>query len=159
LDWRGQPYSDRSSASVTGSTERYNFYEVQVAGKTAGFLEADMSVLDGSLIALKRSRCKEVSPDDIFNGAYTLMEEEWVHRLYRAGRKLTVHRGLGVLVGGKEQLDAGNLLQARMSAKKRYKFDLFESDPADWTLATAPVESLKKAFQAIEACFGVTERN
>lgn len=84
-----------------------NWVELHFAGDDHSILTLDAQVLDGQLLAFNPAHLRGIGPREGLQEAGYWAEEEWTHRLAKAGIRLAIHRCLGILV--RSSPDAMNL--------------------------------------------------
>ncbi|MDD4927366.1 MAG: hypothetical protein PHF58_12800 [Methylotenera sp.] len=147
IDWRSDVFQSKAAGFLVPSSEINGFVEIQCLGIDPGTLVSDMQVLDGSLLALKRSNVNIMFFDKELISAETILEEDWVHTCFQAGLRLNVHRNLGVMVDQKIELDSKYRSTGRMHFADKHGFDPFLMLKDDNMMVSAPVTNVNEAIK------------
>lgn len=150
MDWRLDEFGCKAGAFVTPSSERAGLVDLQLLGDSPAVQADGMAVLDGAVLAMRPSAVAGVAFDDELLGCETLLEEDWVHRIAKAGGRLAARRDLGVFVGGEVTLDASNRTEARLHCANKHGFEPFALQRDDTAALSVPVTSLEEALSVCE---------
>lgn len=148
MDWRLDDFAQKAGGLVQPSTERQGIWELHLAGPGREPLAHRMVLLDGALLACRAEAVRDVPFDEDLYGAATLLEDAWSYEVHRHGRRLCVHRALGVLVDPAVELDAGNRTEARVRCATHMGFDPFDVESDDATALSVPMPSAAQALEA-----------
>ncbi|BAL26206.1 hypothetical protein AZKH_3922 [Azoarcus sp. KH32C] len=144
LDWRLSPAPNKVASFMVPSDEQ-GVYEIQQMGMERNVVVHGLGVLDGSLLALNRARVAEIDGlaefDPLLEEGAALMEEDLSHRAHRAGLRLAVHQGLGVVMDWRIALRNDHLGEVRWHLTQHYEFDPLVLRDDDRTIVSAPVTS------------------
>jgi hypothetical protein len=146
LDWRDDDFNYKCAGYCIESSERAGHVEIQWQGVDRSKVVDNMSVLDGSLLALVPQRLGGVNFDKELLGADLLLEEDWSHTAFRSGKRLAVNSNLGVLIRSPEQSEPRSRALGRTQIVEKYKFDVFSTIKKDSMFVSAPVASVSEAF-------------
>lgn len=130
-------------------------YSIQLLGSGRQTVVEGMAVLDGNILAVRPSVFADLAldfDDDLVGGDF-LLEEDWIHRAYRAGAKLAVHRNLGVVIKSDLTLDARDFVPARVRMFEKHELDPFGDSSEDQTFASFLVADAKEALRVSSAYF------
>jgi hypothetical protein len=156
LEWRTDAFEEKAGAFITPSSEKDTLVELHLVGPGEEELVGGMAILDGLLVAVRPDAGPWPTFDEALAGADALLEEVWTHAAGRQGRRLAVHRNLGVFVGADVQLDCGNRTEARLHCNALQGFDPFALDALkdDSSSLSAPLADLAAALGVADAYFG-----
>lgn len=149
MDWRTDEFAHKAAGFMTPSSEVAGFCEIQWFGPRSGPLVNGLAVLDGHLLAVVPSRVRHVDFDEALLGAEQMIEEDWTHTAFQAGLRLSVHRGLGVLMAQMEEPDMRERTPAMMSLLDKRGFDPFAIEKTDAMYISASMASVTQAIHAM----------
>ncbi|MBA2962911.1 MULTISPECIES: hypothetical protein [Ramlibacter] len=153
LDWRAEAFDQKAGGFLAPSSEKEGLNDLHVLGLGSEPLVGGMAVLDGAVLAMRAGPGIAGGFDDNLLGCETLLEEAWTHALARGGKRLAVHRNLGVLLAGGIELDASNRSEARMECARQMLFSPFEQPRDDHTSLSTPIASTAEGVQVADAYF------
>lgn len=152
MDWRTDEFKQKAGCFLGRSSEKQGFVEIHWIGEGYEARSEQMSVLDGTLIALDRSRGGHIADfDEELLGCDTLLEEVWAHASFKAGKRLAVLRDLGVFVDSSMALDASNKTDARVRCSETMGFSPFEAGSDDGLSVSAPQPDMDVAIRTMRA--------
>jgi protein O-GlcNAc transferase len=153
LDWRADDFDQKAGGFISPSSEKQGLHDLHVVGLGDEPVVGGMAVLDGAVLAVRAQPGMADGFDDNLLGCETLLEEAWSHALARAGKRLAVHRNLGVLVTGGIELDASNRSEARMECARQMEFSPFELLKDDHASLSTPAASPREAVLVADTYF------
>lgn len=149
LDWRLSNVENKAASFMIPSEEKAGCYELQTKGFDRDTLATGMSVLDGSLMAIHRRSLELLGKpdfDQLLESGAALMEEDFSHQAYKAGARLAVHQGLGIVMDWRIPLQNKHLGEARWHLSQRFGFDPFMQMKDDRTIISVPVKSSEEGL-------------
>lgn len=147
MDWRFDDFIRKAAGYFVESSEQPGYVELQWQGGYRSRTAPNMVVLDGSLLAFEPDRMQEVNFDEELLGADLLLEEDWSHTARQTGKRLTVHRNLGVLIHQPAKSDTRDRAAGRMQIMEKYQFDVFATTKNDTMFVSAPIASASEAVR------------
>jgi protein O-GlcNAc transferase len=156
LDWRSDEFGQKAGGFVSPSSEKQGLHDLHVVGLGTQIIVPGMDILDGAVLAVRVQPGLGDGFDDNLLGCETLLEESWSNALARAGKRLAVHRNLGVYLAGVE-LDGSNRSEARMECARQMEFRPFEFLKADQVSLSTPTASAAEAVRVADAYFSGTD--
>jgi hypothetical protein len=156
LDWRSDEFGQKAGGFVSPSSEKQGLHDLHVVGLGTQIIVPGMDILDGAVLAVRVQPGMGDGFDDNLLGCETLLEESWSNALARAGKRLAVHRNLGVYLAGVE-LDGSNRSEARMECARQMEFRPFEFLKADQVSLSTPTASAAEAVRVADAYFSGTD--
>ena len=151
LDWNFQAFEKKTGSFLVPSGEKPDFHEVHFWGGDIRPVCPDMSILGGSLLALRPDRLgsnpQALLDSQLAEGALW-MEEFFSYQIGVAGARLGVHQGLGVVVDWREALAERYIGEARIYLSDLMEFDPFLFEDEDRSVASVPASSVDVAFRA-----------
>jgi protein O-GlcNAc transferase len=145
INWRRDAFQKKAAGFLIASSEAENCFELQWFGETTQTLEYGAAVLDGSVMALNAAACTPMLVDDELADGGLLLEETWSHDLYKNGRRVAVHRNLGVLIDRNAVVNAPNHAEAQMHVANKYGFDPVHDHQDDYTVLSTIFNGLEEA--------------
>lgn len=153
IDWRQNPVEDKAISCLIPSGEAAGFYEINYVGQNLTPLVGNMSVLDGSFLAIKKSGFHSLNPltlfDPLLEGGGLLQEEHLTHAAFCANLALGVHQNLGVIVDWRIALNNDHLGEARWQIAQQLSFDPFLEQAEDRSVISIPVSSPESGMQIL----------
>lgn len=147
MDWRFDDFVHKAAGYLVESSEQPGYVELQWQGGDRSRAVHNMVVLDGSLLALEPVCMQEFKFDEELLGADLLLEEDWSHTASQMGKRLAVHRNLGVLIRQPSPSDTRDRAAGRMRITEKYKFDVFTTTKNDTMFVSAPIASASEAVR------------
>ena len=128
--------------------------DMHLAGDFDGPLVPGAVVLDGKFLACKPAAVRGIELDEDLYDSQWLAEEDWTNRLHAAGKRLLIHRNLGLLAAS-----AGNPTQFGITQGQKQMLARLELDPLALTIRnyesiSVPVPDAVAAVAALERFFG-----
>lgn len=147
LDWRLDDFAQKTGAFIAPSSEKEGLWELHCFGSGTDPIDAQMAVLDASVLALRPG---DLPPfEEKFLSAGTLLEESWSWQCGQAGLRLAAHRNLGVVIDPTIALDESDRTEARVACALDHAFDPFADESDDFLSVSAPVA---RPSDAVRAC-------
>jgi len=157
IDWRRCDSSNKAGSYLSPSAERSDCFEVQVAGVKPNLMVEGMAILDGTLFAFCPGRIREHGEfefDPFLESGGFLMEEYFTYLCSKAGLRLAVHQGLGVMVDWRVPILSEYLGDVRWHLTQKLNFDPFANLPEDRMVISTPVDSLDIGARVQKMYFG-----
>ena len=151
MNWREQEPVTKSGGYIIPSGEMPGSFENQHIGFSTDKIRLEMSVLDGSFLAIKRL------PEEIYDNiiwdeqlaaALTLFEEYFTYQLHRAGLRLATHHALGVVVDWRIPLSEKYLGEARLHLAEKLNFSAFGNEEYHTGVFSVPSGEFSTAVRA-----------
>jgi len=153
MDWREDKFELKAGGYLMPANEKAGLTELQLVGPGTAVCVSDMAILDGSFLAARAGALRDIDFDDAMEGGEMVMEEAWTHAASMAGKRLAVHRNLGVMIDQEMTLDASNRSEARMRCVDVMGFDSFDTPHDDNLAVSAPLPDEASAVAACCAYF------
>lgn len=150
IDWPVDGFEHKASGHVVRSEAPTQGLELRWHGLGRQAMVAHMAVLNGSMLALAPARMRDIPWDDALIDAGLLLEEEWTHAAYRAGRRLGVHRNLGIVVNLSSTIHDHDRVDALSHLADKHGIDPFRIVQDDPMAVSVPVSTPDEAFKAMD---------
>jgi predicted O-linked N-acetylglucosamine transferase (SPINDLY family) len=152
-DWTLDLPAYKAWGLLRPSPVREGMVDVHLAGDFDGPLVHGAVVLDGKFLACKPAAVRGIELDEDLYDSQWLAEEDWTNRLHAAGRRLLIHRNLGLLTAS-----AGNPAQFGITQGQKQLLARLELDPLALTIRnyesiSAPVPDARAAQETMDAYF------
>ena len=113
--------------------------DVHLAGDFDGELVPGAVVLDSKFLACKPSAVRGVDLDEALYDSQWLAEEDWTNRLHAAGRRLLIHRNLGILTTSASNPVVLAITQGQRQLLSRLQLDPLAITIRNYERISAPV--------------------
>lgn len=152
VDWRSDDFANKASGYMSNTGNSVGgAVEIRWCGPGNSELVSDLAVLDGSLLAARRSVFdKTFKFDEDLELAGTLLEEVWCYRLSRCGYKLAAHRDLGVILRDAPPVDIQSRLNALLDFLVELKVNPLAAVADDVTDVAAVAMGIPEALIALD---------
>jgi len=152
-DWTLDLPAYKAWGLLRPSPVRAGMVDMHLAGDFDGSLVPGAVVLDGKFLACKPAAVRGIELDEDLYDSQWLAEEDWTNRLHAAGKRLLIHRNLGLLIAS-----AGNPMQFGITQGQRQLLDRLQLDPLALTIRnyesiSAPVPDAHAAQEGMDAYF------
>jgi predicted O-linked N-acetylglucosamine transferase (SPINDLY family) len=152
LEWRYDCYEVKAGGYLGGSGENADMVELQIVGPGDAAVISGMAVLDGRLVAMRRSPGLSSDWDEDLSGGQVVLEEAWVYGAGRQGARLAVHRGLGVFINSRVELDGSNRTEAHAHWADALGLDPFAEANEDFIALSVPVADAAEGVR-VGSCY------
>lgn len=152
-DWTLDLPAYKAWGLLRPSPVREGMVDMHLAGDFDGPLVPGAVVLDGKFLACKPAAVRGIELDEALYDSQWLAEEDWTNRLRAAGRRLLIHRNLGLLVA-----NVGNPVQFGIAQGQKQWLARLQLEPLALTIRnydsiSAPVPDARAAQEAMDAYF------
>ena len=152
-DWTLDLPAYKAWGLLRPSPVREDMVDIHLAGDFDGPLVPNAVVLDGKFLACKPAAVRGIELDEALYDSQWLAEEDWTNRLYVAGRRLLIHRNLGLLTAS-----AGNPVQFGITQGQKQLLARLQLDPLALTIRnydsiSAPVPDAVAGVAALAQFF------
>ncbi len=153
-DWTLDLPAYKAWGLLRPSPVREGMVDMHLAGDFDGPLVPGAVVLDGKFLACKPAAVRGIELDEDLYDSQWLAEEDWTNRLHAAGKRLLIHRNLGLLAAS-----AGNPTQFGITQGQKQMLARLQLDPLALTIRnyesiSVPVPDAVAAVAALERFFG-----
>jgi hypothetical protein len=128
-DWTLDLPAYKAWGLLRPSPVREGMVDLHLAGDFDGPLVPGAVVLDGKFLACKPAAVRGTELNEDLYDSQWLAEEDWTNRLHVAGRRLLIHRNLGLLTGS-----AGNPMQLGITQGQKQLLERLQLDPLALTM-------------------------
>lgn len=154
IEWRQSPIENKAICCLIPSGERDGFYEINFAGQNLSPLVGNMAVLDGSFLAINKSKFYALNPRDLFDPLLEdggiLQEEYFTHVSFKENLALGAHQNMGVIIDWRIPLNYDHLREARWHIAQQLSFDPLLDQEEDRSVISIPVISPELGIQILE---------
>ena len=152
-DWTLDLPAYKAWGLLRPSPVREGIVDMHLAGDFDGPLVPGAVVLDGKFLACKPAAVRGIELDEELYDTLSLAEEDWTNRLHAAGRRLLIHRNLGLLAPS-----AGNPVHFGITQGQRQLLARLQLDPLALTIRnyesiSAPGPDARAAQEGMDAYF------
>jgi hypothetical protein len=156
-DWTLDLPAYKAWGLLRPSPVREGTVDMHLAGDFDSPLVPGAVVLDGKFLACKPAAVRGIELDEALYDSQWLAEEDWTNRLHAAGKRLLIHRNLGLLTAS-----AGNPAQFGITQGQKQMLARLELDPLALTIRnyetiSAPVSDPIKGVNAMGHYFGTSD--
>jgi len=127
--------------------------DVHLAGDFDQLCVPGAVVLDSKFLALNPAAVRGVALNEELYDSQWLAEEDWTNRLYAAGRRLTIHRNLGLLVAGSTNPAVPAISHGQKELVKRLQIDPLALTIRNYESITVPVADAGTGVSVLERFF------
>jgi len=152
-DWALDLPAYRAWGLMRPSPVRENMVDVHVAGEMDGPLVPGAVVLDGKFLACRPAAVRAIALDEDLYDTLSLAEEDWTNRLHGAGRRLAIHRNLGLLVPSAHSPVVPFVTQGQKHLLQRLQLDPLALTIRNYESSSAPVAGARVAQQVMDRFF------
>lgn len=152
-DWTLDLPAYRAWGLMRPSPVRQNMVDVHVAGDMDGAVVAGAVVLDGKFLACKPATVRGIALDEELYDTLSLAEEDWTNRLHAAGRRLAIHRNLGILVPSAHSPVVPFITQGQKQLLERLQLDPLALTIRNYESISAPVPDAYAGQWAMDKFF------
>lgn len=138
-DWTLDLPAYRAWGLMRPSPVRQNMVDVHVAGDMDGAVVNGAVVLDGKFLACKPATVRGIALDEELYDTLSLAEEDWTNRLHAAGRRLAIHRNLGIWVPSAHSPVVPFITQGQKQLLERLQLDPLALTIRNYESISAPV--------------------
>jgi hypothetical protein len=128
-----------------------------LAGDFDGPLVSGAVVLDGKFLACKPAAVRGIELDEDLYDSLWLAEEDWTNRLHAAGRRLLIHRNLGLLTASAGNPAPSGITQGQKQLLERLQLDPLALTIRNYESISAPVPDAIQGVSAVGRYFGTPE--
>ena len=153
-DWTLDLPAFKAWGLMRPSPVRAGMVDVHVVGDMEGYLVSGAAVLDGKLLALRPAAVRGIGLDEDLYDTQSLAEEDWTNRLHAAGRRLVVHRNLGVMLPQATDRANPQVTQGQRRLLERLKLDPLAVTIRNYESISAPLADAQLAQRAMDRYFG-----
>ena len=107
-------------------------------------------VLDSKFLAFNPAAVRGVALDEELYDSQWLAEEDWTNRLYAAGRRLTIHRNLGLIVAGTTSPVVPGISHGQKELIQRLHIDPLALTVRNYESITVPVADAETGVRVVE---------
>lgn len=145
LDWNSSPFVKKTGVLLNLSQEKEGWFEIIMQGILSKKLQTDLVVLDGHLLAAKKSALLKAEFNSEFEGAGVMLEQYWTNSIQNAGGILGVHHQLGVLLHPNIELHSPHWADVRLEIASQKEFDVLAMQEEDYSTVSWLVSSEEEA--------------
>jgi hypothetical protein len=128
-DWTLDLPAYKAWGLLRPSPVREGMVDMHLAGDFDGPLVPGAVVLDGKFLACKPAAVRGIDLNEDLYDSQWLAEEDWTNRLHAAGKRLLIHRNLGLLAAS-----AGNPTQFGITQGQKQMLERLQLDPLALTI-------------------------
>jgi hypothetical protein len=156
-DWTLDLPAHKAWGLLRPSPVREGMVDMHLAGDFDGPLVPGAVVLDGKFLACKPAAVRGIELDEALYDSQWLAEEDWTNRLHAAGRRLVIHRNLGLLTA-----NAGNPVHFGITQGQKQWLARLQLDPLALTIRnydsiSAPVPDAAAGVAALAQFFSASD--
>jgi predicted O-linked N-acetylglucosamine transferase (SPINDLY family) len=156
-DWTLDLPAYKAWGLLRPSPVREGMVDMHLAGDFDGPLVPGAVVLDGKFLACRPATLRGIELDEDLYDSQWLAEEDWTNRLHAAGKRLLIHRNLGLLTAS-----AGNSVQFGITQGQKQMLARLKLDPLALTIRnyetiSAPVPDPIQGVSAMRRYFGISD--
>ncbi|APW44478.1 hypothetical protein RS694_19450 [Rhodoferax saidenbachensis] len=145
LAWRQKDWSvDAPSFKAWGllrpSQQAQDMFELQIAGADRRKIVDGAVVLDGKFLAFKPALMGELLFDEDMSDSQSLAEEDWSNRLHLSGKRLSIHRNLGLLITESLVSFPAHSTQGQQRLWERLNLDPLSLSIRDYSSISVPIK-------------------
>ena len=152
-DWTLDLPAYRAWGLMRPSPVRQNMVDVHVAGDMDGAVVNGAVVLDGKFLACKPATVRGIALDEELYDTLSLAEEDWTNRLHAAGRRLAIHRNLGIWVPSAHSPVVPFITQGQKQLLERLQLDPLALTIRNYESISAPVPDAYAGQWAMDVYF------
>ena len=154
-DWTLDLPAHKAWGLLRPSPVQDGIVDMHLAGDFDGPLVPGAVVLDGKFLACKPAAVRGIELDEDLYDSQWLAEEDWTNRLHAAGKRLLIHRNLGLLTAS-----AGNPTQFGITQGQKQMLARLQLDPLAITIRnydsiSVPVPDAAAGVAALGRFFSV----
>lgn len=127
--------------------------DVHLAGDFDGKLVPGAVVLDSKFLACRPAAVRGVELDEELYDSQWLAEEDWTNRLHAAGRRLLIHRNLGILTPSASNPVVLAITQGQRQLLSRLQFDPLAITIRNYESISAPVANAAVGVRTLAGFF------
>jgi hypothetical protein len=132
--------------------------DVHLAGDFDGPLVPGAVVLDGKCLACKPDAVRGIELDEDLYDSQWLAEEDWTNRLHAAGKRLLIHRNLGLLVPSAGDPVHFGITQGQKQWLARLQLDPLALTIRNYDSISAPVPDAAAGVAALAQFFSASDQ-
>jgi hypothetical protein len=158
-DWTLDLPAYKAWGLLRPSPFREGMVDLHLAGDSDGPLVPGAVVLDGKFLACKPVAVRGIELDEALYDSQWLAEEDWTNRLHAAGRRLLIHRNLGLLTPSADNPAYYSITQGQKQLLARLQLDLLAVTIRNYEIISTPVPDPIKGVNVMCRYFEVSETN
>lgn len=152
-DWTLDLPTYRAWGLLRPSAVNAAMVEVHLGGDFDQPIVAGAVVLDSKFLACKPAAVRGVEFDEELYDSHWLAEEDWTHRLQAAGRRLSIHRHLGLLVAGSHNPIVPGISHGQKQLVQRLQIDPLALTIRNYENISVPVVDAAAGVRVLERFF------
>ena len=156
-DWTLDLPAYKAWGLLRPSPVRGGMVDMHLAGDFDGPLVPGAVVLDGKFLACKPAAVRGIELDEALYDSQWLAEEDWTNRLYAVGRRLLIHRNLGLLTASASNPVPFGITQGQKQLLARLELDPLARTIRNYESISAPVSDPIQGASAFRRYFGVSD--
>ena len=154
-DWTLDLPAHKAWGLLRPSPVREGVVDLHLAGDFDGPLVSGAVVLDGKFLACKPAAVRGIELDEELYDTLSLAEEDWTNRLHAAGRRLLIHRNLGLLVPSAGDPVHFGITQGQKQLLARLELHPLALTTRNYESISAPVPDAAAGVAALNRFFSV----
>ena len=158
-DWTLDLPAYKAWGLLRPSPVREGMVDMHLAGDFDGPLVPGAVVLDGKFLACKPAAVRGIELDEALYDSQWLAEEDWTNRLHAAGKRLLIHRNLGLLVPSAGAPVHFGITQGQKQLLARLQLDPLALTIRNYEIISTPVQDPIQGVNVMSRYFGVSETN
>jgi hypothetical protein len=152
-DWTLDLPAYKAWGLLRPSPVREGMVDIHLAGDFDGPLVPGAVVLDGKFLACKPAAVRGIDLNEDLYDSKWLAEEDWTNRLHAAGRRLLIHRNLGLLTASAASPVHFEITQGQKQLLARLELDPLAVTIRNYDSISVPVSDVRAAQEALDAYF------
>lgn len=140
-DWSLDVPENRWWGLIRPSQQAKDMFELQMSGTDRRKIVSGAVVLDGKFLACKPALLGGALFDEDLTDSQSLAEEDWSNRLQASGKRLSIHRNLGLLITESLVSFPAHSTQGQRRLWERLGLDPLALSVRDFTSISVPVRS------------------
>jgi hypothetical protein len=152
-DWTLDLPAYKAWGLLRPSPVREDMVDIHLAGDFDGPLVSGAVVLDGKFLACKPAAVRGIELDEALYDSQWLAEEDWTNRLHAAGRRLLIHRNLGLLIASADSPVYIGITQGQKQLLERLQLDPLALTIRNYESISVPVPDAAAGVVALVQFF------
>lgn len=157
-DWTLDLPAYKAWGLLRPSPVREGMVDMHLAGDFDGPLVPGAVVLDGKFLACKPAAVRGIELDEALYDSQWLAEEDWTNRLHAAGKRLLIHRNLGLLTASTGNAAQFGITQGQKQMLARLQLDPLALTIRNYETISVPVPDAAAGVSALAQFFSASDQ-